>query len=311
MKTSISILLAAAALTLSNIQTSQAQYNNELGFSLGGSNYLGDIGGKEKIARRFVADMKLNQTNLMGGIYARHKFNGYYSIKGALNIGKISGDDQLSENTGRNTRNLRFKNNIKELTFLNELHIFELADVGSRGTYQFDMQGYIFAGVNVFHHNPKGRIDGQATWYQLKPLQTEGMNYSNWGIGIPAGVGINVTYRRQHKFGWDLTWTTTFTDYLDDISSTYLDDSQLDSQLARRLANQSDLSDQSNNPSIIESFKPGSKRGESSYNDSYLFSSISYGYIFRSMGDINIPKISEGQKSKAKFGNGRTKRYVF
>ncbi|HRF81550.1 MAG TPA: hypothetical protein PL070_15850, partial [Flavobacteriales bacterium] len=43
------------------------------------------------------------------------------------------------------------------------------------------------------------------------------------GVSVPVGIGFHFTQRRRHRFGMDLGWRTTFTDYLDDVSTTYKD----------------------------------------------------------------------------------------
>jgi hypothetical protein len=268
------ILLAASSIF--------GQYNFDFGVKLGASNYLGDIGGKEKTRRGFIMDMKLQETNLTAGLYARYKINNTFGIQGSLNIGKLSGEDQQSENIGRNTRNLRFKNNIIELSVRGEVYIFELNDVGNKGRYWVDMKTYAFAGLTGLHHDPKGRVDGTTDWYKLQPLQTEGVSYSNWGLGIPAGVGLYFTYKRKHRFGMEMAWTTTFTDYLDDISGVYADPADFatpNDPLTSQLANQSALTDADD--ALLASYDVGEKRGDATHNDTYLFTTLSYGYVLR------------------------------
>jgi len=306
--------LKISIIALSTLLSGMAfgQYNFDFGVKLGGSNYLGDIGGKEKTARRFVFDMKLEQTNLVGGIYARYKFNGYYGLNVAFNYGRVSGDDMLSENPGRNNRNLRFKNDIMELAIQNELYIFELNDVGGHGRYWVDMKGYIFAGVTALHHNPKGQIMGQSDWVNLQPLETEGVHYSKWAVGIPAGLGIYFTYKRKHRIGWDVSWTTTFTDYLDDISTVYADPATFDNQLTADIANQSSLVPGITDADLANYAPPSEsnsgRRGDPEYNDTYMFTTFSYGYLLRTKNSFytqNYGRLKGRKKSvrrvRAKF----------
>ncbi|MFT7156204.1 MAG: hypothetical protein ACI8Q1_001209 [Parvicella sp.] len=275
----IKILLISLILSISSSVISQ--YNFDFGVKLGMANYLGDIGGKEQTARRFIWDMKLNQTNFAAGAYARYKFNGLYGLNVSINYGKLSGDDIDSENRARNARNLRFKNNVFNLSIENELYLFELNDVGGSGRYWVDMKAYVFGGLSVFIHNPKGQIDGDSEWYELQPLQTEGIAYKKAGLGIPAGVGLYFTYKRQHRFGWNISWTTTFTDYIDDISTVYADPATLQSDLAAQLANQSELSSEADDEVFLQNFITGEKRGDQEYNDSFMFTTFSYGYLIR------------------------------
>jgi hypothetical protein len=270
-------LIILSLILCGSIQTN-AQYNWDFGGKLGMSNYLGEIGGKEDIRRNFIMDMKMRATRAVIGGYARYKLNGYLGFTGSVQFGQITGDDLFTTNIARNTRNLRFKNNIFEISGKTELYIYELNDVGGHGRYWVDMKLYGFTGFSIFRHNPKGRIYGESEWYELQPLQTEGVEYGKWGIGIPAGAGVYFTYKRKHRMGFEMVWTTTFTDYLDDISSIYADPSGM-SPLAASLANQSYLTDA--DPILLQSFKPGEKRGDPTHNDSYLWATFSYGYVIR------------------------------
>ena len=63
---------------------SKAQWLWDYGFAVGVSNYLGDIGGKEKTRRDFVADMKMAKTRFNVGGFARYKVHPKVSVKFAL-----------------------------------------------------------------------------------------------------------------------------------------------------------------------------------------------------------------------------------
>ena len=80
-------------------------------------------------------DMKLSQTRWVAGGYARYKFMPSLAGNFSINYGRIQGDDALSSNDARNTRNLRFKNNILEISARAEYYLFEANDVGGKGRY--------------------------------------------------------------------------------------------------------------------------------------------------------------------------------
>lgn len=246
----------------------------DFGIKLGGSNYLGDIGGKEKSRRDFIMDMKLSQSSWVYGAFFRYKFTNAIAGNFSVNYGQIKGDDALSTNHGRMWRNLRFKNNILDISVRGEYYFYEASDVGGTGRYSISMKAYGHLGLTGFRHNPRGSLDGN-TWTPLQPLQTEGIAYSKWGIGIPGGVGVYFTYKRKHRIGWDATWTTTFTDYLDDVSTVYADGLSGQSAI---LANQTAAVAPEDRWSIYE---PGSKRGDPTHNDTYLFTTLSYSYILK------------------------------
>lgn len=285
-------LITAIVLSIGMLSVT-AQYNFDFGIRLGGSNYLGDIGGKEKTRRDFVMDMKLNQTRWVFGGFARYKFASNFAGNLSVNYGRIQGDDALSTNLGRRTRNLRFQNNILDITARGEYYFFEVNDVGNHGRYWVDMKVYAHGGLTAFHHNPKGSLDG-STWVPLQPLETEGVHYSKWGLGIPAGLGLYFTFKRKHRIGWDFSWTTTFTDYLDDISTQYADKGT--GTQAALLANQS--ANVTSDEALLANFQPGSKRGDPTHNDSYLFTTLSYSYLIR--GQSNFYRQSYGWLSGKK-----------
>ena len=277
-----------------------SQYNFDFGFKLGGANYLGEIGGKEKTRRDFVMDMKLRQTSWVFGGYARYKFTKVIAGSISASYGQIRGDDALSSNIGRSTRNLRFKNNIIDITARGEYYFFEANDVGNHGRYWVDFKAFAHIGVTGFYHNPRGSADG-SSWTKLQPLQTEGIKYSKFQAGIPGGLGFYFTYKRKHRIGWDISWTTTFTDYLDDISTVYTTGPNDGS-----IANQSAAATTDQN--LLGSFQVGEKRGDPTHNDTYMFTTLSYGYVLRgsstfyrqSYGWLSGRK-SRSRKVRAKF----------
>ncbi len=276
-------------------------YKSDIGFKVGVANYLGEIGGKEKIRRDFVWDMKIPQTRSSASVFGRYKFNDYVAANLAFNYNRIKGDDNLSTNPGRVNRNLRFVNNIFDFTARSEGYFYKINDVGNRGRYYVSFEAYGHLGVSAFYSNPKGSLDG-STWVPLAPLQTEGVDYKQFGVGIPAGLGFYFTVKRKHRIGWDLTWVTTFSDYLDDISTVYADPATLSSEAAA-LANQT--ANVTSDPAIISSYGPPSennngKRGDPTHNDSYLYMNLSYSYVLKGR--------YKGNFSTGKYGNKKRKR---
>lgn len=301
--------LLLATICFSAINIASAQYYWDVGLMLGGANYLGEIGGKEKTRRDFIMDMKIPSTRLDVGGFVRYKFTP--SVSGKLSLQRVSihGADRMSTNPHRRGRNIEFKNNIIELALTGEYYLYNINDVGRTGMYRNDFRAYVWGGAALFYHNPKGLYNGQ--WYALRPLMTEGQAkpYSSIGFAIPLGVGFYYTIDRKHKIGWELGWRTTFTDYLDDASTTYPATPPSD-PIAAALSNPSNqaLIDQirkENNipdgigPSL-NSYQAGDKRGDPSHKDAYLITSINYSYSWRSK--------SKFYRAKHSFIHGRKKK---
>jgi hypothetical protein len=291
------------------VATVHAQYAWDIGGHLGGANYLGEFGGKEKPRRDFVWDMKLGQTRWAIGGFARRKINRLLSVNTGLLYLRLQGADALSTNPGRVGRNLNFRNDMFEWYLRPEFTIYQDNDLGGRGRYRTDFRLFGYVGVGLFYHNPKGQINREGEFYELRPLTTELVDYSNLGLCIPAGVGFHFTKKRRHRFGWDFGWRTTFTDYIDDASTVYADPAKLPSQLAIDLANQTSYV-YALDPSLPHpnNYGPGSKRGDPTHNDSYLTMTLTYSYVLRGQSNFYRQRYNWlrgakriGRKSRAKF----------
>lgn len=253
-----------------------AQYRWDYGFGLGAANYLGDMGGKEKTRRDFVSDMKLAETrwNMMG--FARYKINPRLAVQAELSYLRIAGNDALSSNPGRHTRNLSFWNDIFELNVAPQLTIYENNDLGSSYRFRLGFKAYIFAGIGVFHHSPKTEYKDEV--YKLQPFQTEGVKYSLWQMCVPLGTGFYFTMKKKHRIGFEYNWRVCFTDYLDDVSSKYKAGL---TGTAGALANRTGELGSAADPIVSQSFTPGNKRGDASHKDNYMTVMINYSYVVR------------------------------
>ncbi len=252
-------------------------YRLDYGLELGAANYLGDMGGKEKTRRDFVADLKLSQTHFMAGAFARYKVHPQISVKLGFDYARLSGDDKLCTNPGRHNRNLNFRNDIFELNLEGQFYFYEINDLGRAFRFRNDFRCYAFIGAAGFYNNPKTQYNG--SWVQLQPLKTEGVSYSKYQFAIPTGVGFYFTMNKQYRIGWELGWRTTFTDYMDDVSTVYADPATLGSQEAIDLANRTDELGLSNADAL--NYTPGSKRGDPTHNDSYIFTNITLSYAIK------------------------------
>ncbi|TPE45219.1 DUF6089 family protein [Pontibacter mangrovi] len=231
-----SILLAPGA--EAQRWTNRKQYGS-VGVTFGAMNYFGDI-----VPQPDFTSFRFKSTRPNVGISYTYRFAPRFSYRVGFNWGRITGDDALSasqsegENAGRYARNLSFRNDIKELSAVAVVDLFE-----NRSTYQRrpDFVPYAFLGVAVLHHNPKAYYesgsrpdvsDGELPtgWYELQPLGTEGQYaaggdypdpYKRVQIAIPFGLGVRYKIDRYWDLSLEVGWRKTFTDYLDDVSGSY------------------------------------------------------------------------------------------
>lgn len=272
----IFLLLFVTIITFS----AKAQWLWDYGINVGVSNYLGDIGGKEKTRRDFVADMKLAKTRWNVGGFARYKVHQKVSLKLGAEYLRIEGDDKLSTNPARNARNLNFRNDMVTLELTGQVFFYEDNDLGNTYRYKNGFRAYFFAGVGGYYSNPKANKNGE--WVKLRPLHTEGKTYSPVGFSIPAGVGFYFTIHKKHRIGYELNYRTTFTDYLDDISGNYPDDPNMsgDPSLSLRTP-ELGVPITKDNAGLYNSHTWGQKRGDKSHKDAFMTMSLSYSYVLR------------------------------
>lgn len=257
----------------------RVRYAFDYGFGVGPSNYLGEMGGKEKTRRDFISDMKLSKTRWAVSGFARYKFNNFVAIHGSLTYVRIEGNDKLSTNRGRRGRNLSFKNDMLELAVRGDVYVYGVNDVGGTGRYRMDFKTYIFAGIAGVLHAPKTTYNGE--WVKLRPLMTEGVKYSKVAFAVPIGAGLYFTKKRKYRFGFEAGWRVSFTDYLDDVSNVYVDHSASNNQMLIDLANRRPELGNDESVPIPQNYTPGSKRGDPSHNDTYFYALFTYSYVLR------------------------------
>jgi hypothetical protein len=294
---------------------SNAQYSLDYGAVVGASNYLGEIGGKEKQNREFLLDMKTVHTRWALGGFVRYRAHPMFNVRGMLTYGRITGDDANSTNPGRVARNLSFRNDMFELSGIGEANLYGVNDVGSTGRYRIDFRAYAFTGLGLLFHNPKAKSAVDGKWYALQPLRTEGQGiipgtkpYSRFQPVIPIGTGFHYTFKRKYRIGAELAYRFTFTDYLDDISTRHPKSGVLTDPKAIELSNRTAEMDPS---AVPADFKwrpgPGSIRGNPKDNDGYLFLTVNYSYVERGKSNFYRAKYAYLLKGKRKKRKTRAK----
>jgi Domain of unknown function (DUF6089) len=303
-------LLLILVLMLSFTISGYAQYRIDYGFSIGATNYLGEFGGGEGEREGFVKDMKLGFTRwTLGGFY-RTRVSNKIAVKGALNYIRLTGDDAKTGNPARRGRNLNFKNDMYELLVTGEYYFYKVNDVGGTGRYSTDFNLYLFGGIGAFYSNPKGQTDG-GEWVALKPLQTEGQSYSNINLTLPLGIGFYYTLNRRYRLGMEISWRTTFTDYIDDASTTYVNGYDGISNKTTQAVLDEINAESGGDPIVLElrHYDVGRKRGDPSNNDSYMTATVNFSWAIRGKSKFYKAKHSwvlgknkrRRRKSRAKF----------
>jgi len=277
-------------LTLAFYLPSFSQYTGEsgafyeAGISLGPSNFLGDLGGTQGIGRPFLKDNNFPLTKFMIGGYLTYQPNEWLGFRLMGNYGHLEGDDAIIKGKGgeeenRKARNSNFRSNIVE-GFL-ALEVYPTVFLEYEPTDIFHkLRPYGIIGVGVFHFNPQGTDPLNGNWVDLKPLHTEGEGFAEYPdrkeykltqLNIPMGVGVKYFLSETVSLSLEVIHRKTFTDYIDDVSTTYVDPAVFyahlplaQAQLAERMANKSTPTG-----SNTRIFGAGDKRGTATNNDAY------------------------------------------
>lgn len=197
---------------------------------------------------------------------------------------KISGDDADASSEGRRRRNLSFESNIYEFGFSTDLSwnfLFSKLD-------KYGIDVYSTVGVNLFHFNPYTEIDGEQVFLQRLGTEGQGLipgksKYALTGINIPFGAGFRIKLNNSISLGFEVAPRWTFTDYLDDVSTTYVNYDELlagNGELAAQAANRTGEFLGSDPVKL----NTGVGRGDPSDNDWYLFTGMYVSYKFGKVG---------------------------
>jgi hypothetical protein len=225
------------------------------GMSIDAVNYFGDLAPKTS-----MASTNISFTRPAFTVYGAFRYAPNLTFRASFGWSRLIGDDFESadpygeQSRFRYTRNTSFRNDIKELAFIGVWDIF-----GNHGTFlnRVSFTPYVFGGVAVFHHNPKGKAPeldkfGQplaeaGNWVALRNLGTEGQTSEHYDVkkystiqpSIPFGMGLRAKLNKRFDFEFEIGYRFLFTDYIDDVSGNYVDLGALDSELAKAMSDRS------------------------------------------------------------------------
>ena len=290
------LLVVTLSLHLSSYSQDDLKNTTEAGITVGPMVFLGDLGGHAGKGTTFIKDYNMSTTKLSVGAYYTAYPAPWLGFRFSLNYGHIEGADNEIKNKGgdeetRLNRNLDFRSTILEGTVMAEVYptVFledEPDDVTGR------LRPYGVIGLGFFHFNPQGSYrspNGDTYWVDLKPLHTEGegfaeypdrKNYSLTQLNIPLGVGIKYFFSENVNVSFEIIHRKTFTDYIDDVSTKYVDPSLFYAHLSPQ---QAVIADAMANKSPLRStpgagYQAGNKRGDPSQKDAYFTAGFKIGF---------------------------------
>jgi hypothetical protein len=146
----------------------------------------------------------------------------------------------------------------------------------------FPFTPYIFAGGAFYYFNPKAELNG--TYYKLRLMDTEGQGTAVYKrkraaavqFAIPLGLGLKASVGKKMGIGIEWGIRKLYTDYLDDVSMSYIYPGVL---LRERGPEAAALSDRSLNLEVDDNENYSNlnrQRGNSNTKDWYSFVGISF-----------------------------------
>ena len=194
-----------------------AQYkeNTEVGLIAGVSYYLGDLN-----------TTHFSQATPTLGLVMRKNIDRRFSYKAEAIYLALQSDERDSKDTIAANRGLHFRSSIFELSGQIEFNFLPYES----GNPLYTWTPFIYTGVSLFHHNPQAENkDGE--WLDLQDLGTEGQGttmfpdrkkYSLIQFAIPIGGGLKIAVNESFNIILEYGARKTFTDYLDDVSTTFV-----------------------------------------------------------------------------------------
>jgi hypothetical protein len=187
-------------------------------------------------------------------------------IRAGLGWGMVKGDDNESKKADLRLRNLSFKSMIYEFSLIAEVNLLD-----PEAYYAYP---YLMTGIGIFHFDPYS-YDKNNKKVHLQPLSTEGQGlpeypgrkkYALTQAYIPFGGGWKYNVKGQYMVSFELAVRYLFTDYLDDVSKTYISKSVL---LNRKGQTAVDMAFRQNPPP-----NEGDVRGNPNSKDFYMMGGV-------------------------------------
>jgi opacity protein-like surface antigen len=209
------LLVALLGRSAVNAQMESVVHQGEIGIAMGAAHYFGDLNTKARV----------NRPKLAVGVFFRKQFGNYIAVRVGGQFAQIGYSDKYyDDNDFQHTRNLSFNSSIWELSLLGDFNFFKFVP-GTEDRFT----PYVTLGASIFSYDPYAYLHGQKQF--LRPLGTEGQGsaaypdrktYGSMAFAIPFGVGVKYALNSNINVGFELLHRFTNTDYLDDVSTTYV-----------------------------------------------------------------------------------------
>jgi opacity protein-like surface antigen len=270
---------------------------HEVSLGVGTSHFMGELGGANDIGSSGIKgfkDLEFKLTRPAVAIGYRFYLSPMFALKADITYARLNGDDALTTEKFRQNRNIHFRSPLLELSARFEFyplkeyfgHLYRSNGVVGKKVNK--ISPYVFVGVGGFWFNPKAEYQGD--WVALQPLQTEGVSYKKIAVSMPFGLGVKYALSNQLSIGLEFGLRYTNSDYLDDVSTVYVDKSG-SNPMTQYLANPTinSIETYTDGAYVYNPTAPGMQRGDPNNKDAFLLTMITVNYKFL-QGRLNLPK---------------------
>ncbi len=212
----------------------------------------------------------LSQLDLMGSIGARYDFTEHIAGRSYITYGKLHAADSKGT-TAMQQRNLGFETKLLDWELGGQYNILDLNEHW--------WTPYVFAGIGFYHFNPYTK-DAVNDKVYLKELSTEGQgfiagvdNYKLTQFSIPFGFGGDYSLNEDMRVGLEFGYRKIFTDYLDDVSTNYVDQTALLNAKGQTAVNFAWRGDEYNGAAYPAA---GTVRGNPGTKDGYYYVALTF-----------------------------------
>ncbi|MEI7472484.1 MAG: DUF6089 family protein [Ferruginibacter sp.] len=250
-----------------NAQRYEYVQQGEFGATIGGAHYFGDLNTRAA----------LNRPKPALGIFFRKQFGNYVGMRVAAHYAQLGYSDTYSKNDYQKLRNLSFNTNVWEIAVQGDFNFFKFMP----GDPEHLFTPYVTLGLGVFTYDPYAYLNDKKEF--LRPLGTEGQTigyqgrkqYSTMAFCLPFGVGIKYNISDKMNLSFEVSQRFTNTDYLDDVSTTFIGASRFPLLPNGNASTASILQDRSVeiDPSNLLGTE-GRQRGWSKQKDQYIIAEI-------------------------------------
>jgi hypothetical protein len=191
----------------------------EFGVGIGAGHYFGDLNTKAH----------LNRPKPAATLFFRKNFGNYIALRVAGSFAQLGYSDVYNDhNEFMKRRNLSFNTNVWELSLQGDFNFYRFMP----GEDEFRFTPYITLGAGIFSYDPYAYLQDKK--YFLRPLGTEGQGsaaypkrkpYSSMAFSVPFGVGLKYSLNERMNIGFEIVHRFNNTDYLDDVSTTFVEPS--------------------------------------------------------------------------------------